>query len=42
MFSNWSAQVDLARESSRPSLVTTGDPVIFSMMTLRPFVQRWT
>src|ERR1022692_4552861 len=36
MFSNWSFRW-ISRAIVTPSLVTTGDPVIFSRMTLRPF-----
>src|ERR1700712_1210308 len=36
MFSNWSRRW-ISRAIVTPSLVTTGDPVIFSRMTLRPF-----
>jgi hypothetical protein len=36
MFSNWSLRW-ISRAIVTPSLVTTGDPVIFSRMTLRPF-----
>ena len=35
MFSNWSARW-ISRAMVTPSLVTTGVPVIFSRMTLRP------
>ena len=35
MFSNWSRR-SISRAIVTPSLVTTGDPVIFSRMTLRP------
>src|SRR3954469_18378532 len=35
MFSNWSPRW-ISRAIVTPSLVTTGEPVIFSMMTLRP------
>ena len=36
MFSNWSRRW-ISRAIVTPSLVTTGDPVIFSRITLRPF-----
>src|ERR1700739_4703230 len=36
MFSNWFLRW-ISRAIVTPSLVTTGDPVIFSRMTLRPF-----
>src|SRR5215469_13178524 len=36
MFSNWSFRW-ISRAIVTPSLVTTGEPVIFSRMTLRPF-----
>ena len=36
MFSNWSGRW-ISRAIVTPSFVTTGEPVIFSMMTLRPF-----
>ncbi len=39
MFSNWSFRW-ISRAIVTPSLVTTGDPVIFSRMTLRPFGPR--
>src|SRR6201999_2019941 len=35
MFSNWSLRW-ISRAMVTPSLVTTGEPVIFSMITLRP------
>ena len=35
MFSNWSLRW-ISRAIVTPSLVTTGEPVIFSRMTLRP------
>src|ERR1700722_9337217 len=39
MFSNWFLRW-ISRAIVTPSLVTTGDPVIFSRMTLRPFGPR--
>src|SRR5690348_17005801 len=39
MFSNWSFRW-ISRAIVTPSLVTTGDPVIFSRMTLRPLGPR--
>jgi hypothetical protein len=36
MFSNWFLRW-ISRAIVTPSLVITGDPVIFSRMTLRPF-----
>src|SRR2546423_3624570 len=39
MFSNWSLRW-ISRAMVTPSLVTTGDPVIFSRMTLRPLGPR--
>src|SRR5215469_7924198 len=39
MFSNWSLRW-ISRAIVTPSLVTTGDPVIFSRMTLRPLGPR--